>query len=372
MVYPVDFSTFTTKTNKTGVVEGGETNRVYASHINDLQDAVERLETKVGLDGSSDPVSLDFEAADLRADLTVAEASIVTLDGRLDTAEPLIATAGTDIIALDGRLDTAESDINTVEATVATHLTPANAILTGLDASKPSASIQGRIWIATDTGAHYRDSGSVWTMIHPVSSAGFTPSTTAGAEGYDTTTRRWRSWDGLQIGNFERVLTKPAPNASDTLTASVISTVDTAFATTQALPAAFLIAGKVLRVSAIFGITTSGSPPTVRLRLKLLKAGPTLVTLWRSPVMAPTINLADIGGGVVWVFQANAAPGAAVGVEAGAVTGTFAGVAGFYNTLSQPITTDTASAQTIEVTVEYGANTALNSITLRQLFVEEL
>lgn len=352
MVYPVTLPAYTTKTNKAGVVEDGSTSKVYASHINDLQDVVVALATKVGIDSSADTSSLDYKVADVRQDATDLEAEV--------------NTAQADIVTL-------QTTSSTLVSTVATHLTPANAILPpGLDAAKPAAGTAGRIYIATDTGAHYRDSGAAWVLIHPVSGAGLAPSTIAGAYGYDSTQRRWRAWDGVQLGDFGRVLAVPDPNSTDTLSAATINTTETAFSSTFAIPANYLIPRKLLRVSALFSLTTSAVPVTIVLTLRVQKSGPTDVNLWRNLAITPPINLTSAGYGFEWIFSAKDAVGAAAGLETGSVLSALFGQA-VYNTIAQRPAADTTAAQTIQVTVTYSGNTAGNSISLRHgLIVEEL
>jgi len=56
MVYPATFDTFGRKTNMEGVIEGTETDIVYASDMNEIQAAVESVERHLGL-GSGQPVA---------------------------------------------------------------------------------------------------------------------------------------------------------------------------------------------------------------------------------------------------------------------------------------------------------------------------
>lgn len=51
---------FTTKTNKPGVVENDDTDRIYAGHINTIQDYVKVWAAKVGVDGSAVQTSLTY------------------------------------------------------------------------------------------------------------------------------------------------------------------------------------------------------------------------------------------------------------------------------------------------------------------------
>lgn len=248
-----------------------------------------------------------------------------------------------------------------------------DAVLRGLEADRPAASVVGRLYFAIDSGLVYRDAGSGWNTVVPRSPASFDPAAgaVAGGWGYDATGRRVRTYDGLVTGSTVRALSVQL-GSSDTLDAAVISTTETAFATSFLLPAGYLIANKALRITAMGQETTSGTPPTTLLRLRLQKAGPTNVNLSASTALAPSASLTNRGWGWVWVIQGTAPAGGAVSVECGSPLAFPAGFANQANAIAQPVTVDTASAQTIQLTQQYSANTAGNTITLRQLLVEEL
>lgn len=248
-----------------------------------------------------------------------------------------------------------------------------DAVLEDTEANQPAAGVVGRWFLASDSGAAYRDNGSAWVLVFPRAGAGLNPAAAgpAGAFGYDSTQRRWFTWDGVQAGSFARTLNVPAVNLSDTLSAATIGTTETAFATGQLLAANYLIPRKAVLVTVTGQMTNSGTPPTLVLRLRLTKAGPTSVNLWESGAVAPVANLTDDGWGWSWLLQPTAAPGSAVSVVCGSPNSPHFGSGNYQNKIAQPVTVDTASAQTIQVTAQYSANTAGNSITLLQMLIQE-
>lgn len=159
-------------------------------------------------------------------------------------------------------------------------------------------------------------------------------------------------------------------STTDTLTASVITTTETAFATQYALPANYLTTNKLLRVSAFFNATSTATIPTSVITLRLQKSGPTNVNLYTNAAAA--FPAGTIGFGAIWYIQGTAAAGAAVSVMCGVMAHSSVGPPAGRNTIATPSTVDTASAQTIQITQTYSSNAASNSITLTQLIVEAL
>jgi peptidoglycan hydrolase CwlO-like protein len=103
--------------------------------LTSLDGRLDTAETNItSLDGRLDTAETDITTLDGRVD--TAETNITSLDGRLDTAETDITslktrmtTAETNITTLDGRLDTAETDITSLK----TRMTTAETNITTLD-----------------------------------------------------------------------------------------------------------------------------------------------------------------------------------------------------------------------------------------------
>ncbi len=158
-------------------------------------------------------------------------------------------------------------------------------------------------------------------------------------------------------------------STTDTLTAATIDIVETAFASTYTIPANYFVAGRVLKATFVWEATTSGGAPTQRLKMKL---GSTI--MYDSTVVTVTNNQTTRGQVSVLYLQGTAAAGASVSVEAGwqpcGATPIQPGVAG--NTIAQGVAVATNAQQILSATLQYSANTAGNTLTLRQLIVESL
>lgn len=92
--YPTSKDTFTDKSvNDWALPE----------HINNVQDAIEALETKVGITNSTDTNSIDKKVSTLITDVDTAESNIITLTSNLTTVSGVAATASSNVTtALEG------------------------------------------------------------------------------------------------------------------------------------------------------------------------------------------------------------------------------------------------------------------------------
>lgn len=160
-------------------------------------------------------------------------------------------------------------------------------------------------------------------------------------------------------------------STSDTLTASVIGTTETAFAKTIALPAGWFTLNRALRIFLGIEVSTTVTVPTYQMRMRVQKAGPVNVNLYQATAAAVvSATTTTTSFAQLFVIQGTAAPGASVSVETAIHQ---SGLGGFTrNIISPSALVDTASAQTIQFTMQYGAATAGNNCTLRQVIVEEL
>lgn len=155
--------------------------------------------------------------------------------------------------------------------------------------------------------------------------------------------------------------------SSDTITASVVGTTETAFSTSYTIPANHFTTKRGIRVTITYQYTSSSSPATLLFRLKL---GGTTVRSTTAAVPGASQTNRGISDGLV--IMGTAAPGASVNVESGLSGPTFHNNANVGNNTAQPVALATNGTLALTVTAEYGANTAGNSVTLRQLIVEPL
>lgn len=171
------------------------------------------------------------------------------------------------------------------------------------------------------------------------------------------------NWVGRQICT---PISAQAP-ASDSLSSNSGTQ---SFATSYTLPPNFLSANRVIRVSFTFGLTTSASPDTCGFILSL---GGTAV--YNTGNNAPTSNRTNSIGGISFLIQGTAAPGASVNVvtqalhDAGASSSfsPFDGAA-----TSQPVALATNGSLIIQPKYSAGGSTAGNSLQLYQMIVEFL
>lgn len=199
--------------------------------------------------------------------------------------------------------------------------------------------------------------------------AGAAP-TANGAVAFDSTRETYLAGGhGTIKGVFPRVLSVQYSN-TDQLAAQTVSNTETAFATQFALPANYLTANRLLRISAMFEYTTPGTAASQLIKLRLQKAGPTNTNLYQMGAAVTQTVSQTRSGGFQWLIQGTAAAGAAVAVDVGTLINMNNNT--YVNGLAQPITVDTASAQTIQITNTFGTNTTGNTINLRELIIEEL
>jgi hypothetical protein len=196
-----------------------------------------------------------------------------------------------------------------------------------------------------------------------VGSAGAAP--TATTLTYDTSQGAWKA-GGFQstAGSIPRVLHASA-STSDTITASVVGTAETAFTTTHTLPANYLIANKAVRLTILTQVVGTAGP-TFTLRLRAGGVGGT--ELYRTGSISTTSGTRGTGC-TLWVLG-TAAAGASVNTITG-VSG-MAVSASHNNVTAQPVTIATNASQELTATVTWSANTAGNSVTLVGLILEEL
>lgn len=164
---------------------------------------------------------------------------------------------------------------------------------------------------------------------------------------------------------------------ADTLSASVINTTPTAFATSYSIPANTLITGKSYRVTYNLAITTSATPVDIQFQLNLQKAGPTnVVVYYQNNAITPTAGPVTLYTSISFVVSATAIAGATAPTITGLTTiplfSSAALTTGYRNFVVQPINVDTTATQAIQLRLIYSGNTAGNSVQMLSMLTEPL
>lgn len=158
-------------------------------------------------------------------------------------------------------------------------------------------------------------------------------------------------------------------STTDSINASV-GTGETAFTKTIPLTAGWFTANRTLRIFVGIEITTLVTVPTFLFRMRVQKAGPTNVNLYVPIATQPIATAVTTSWALEFLVQGTAAAGASVSVETAVMQSGFGGFG--RNSTAQGVLVDTASAQTIQFTMQYGTATAGNITRIRQLLVEEM
>lgn len=229
--------------------------------------------------------------------------------------------------------------------------------------SLPATVVQTNQTNTYSTGA--QDMGSATS--HKIPTSGGAAPVASGLCAIDSTRGTEKCYDDLLGTSTARVTIASAQvSSSDTLSCTTINTTPTLFATTYTIPASTLIANKVLH--AYFAVTVVGSGSiTMRFKAKL-----GTVAIFDSGAVTPAAATRLSGG--IFQIQGTAAAGASVNVDTAEV-GVGANMGPFgsgTDTLTQPVAIATNASQVLGLELTCSANTAGNSVTLRQLVVEVL
>lgn len=146
------------------------------------------------------------------------------------------------------------------------------------------------------------------------------------------------------------------------------------FATTYTIPANYLVANKILRLTVSFAITSSASPPNVGYRMTI--GGTTVFT---GTAVVPTINMTGSPVTAQFYIQGSAAAAASAAVYTAVtpgfqISGTAYGpwVAVGVGVNNQPVNLATNGTMVIQPQLFCSTNTAGNSLKLQQMIVEAL
>lgn len=138
--------------------------------------------------------------------------------------------------------------------------------------------------------------------------------------------------------------------------------------TTFLIPANFMTARRVIRVTAHYQLTTGSAPPNLSHKLQV---GP--VVLLETGGITPAPNQTNVQTGVHWFFQATQPPSGASNVQCSAVESQNAfGITGVGIT-PMPVVVATNAEQALSVSTKWSAaGTGTNTISLNQFIVETL
>ncbi len=192
-----------------------------------------------------------------------------------------------------------------------------------------------------------------------------------GADGevfVDTTNRRLVVQDGLTAGGFPAPVMLSVQNGGNTNNSASGSGVDFDHNLTFTIPANFMIAKRVFRVTAHFRLTTGSAPPNLIHKIKLGS-----ITIGASATLTPGASMTNVQPCFQWVFQSTQAPGAAANVECAAiVTPNAVGLTGPSMTV-MPVAIATNAAQVLKMSTQWSAvGTGTTTIAISQFIVEAL
>jgi hypothetical protein len=135
------------------------------------------------------------------------------------------------------------------------------------------------------------------------------------------------------------------------------------------MPANFLFTNKAIMVCMVLQFSTSSSPPTMLVRLKL---GSTAVV--NNTAVTVAGSMSSKGVSYCYTVQGTAAAGASVSVEAGYLSGPQINAsATLFNQVAQPVSGIATNGQlTVQLSAQWGTATSGNTVRLQQFYVVEL
>jgi hypothetical protein len=135
------------------------------------------------------------------------------------------------------------------------------------------------------------------------------------------------------------------------------------------IPANYLTAGKILRVTVHYRMTSGSAPPTILMKLK---AGSTVLATHAAAT--PQASMTNVQGLMTYLITATAAPSASSPLEcAGTITTNAFGNTLNLNTTAMPVNVATNGSLVLQASTQWSAvGTGTNTITLSQFVVEAL
>ncbi len=300
----------------------------------------------------------------LQPNAVAGTASVLTLPAATDT---LVGKATSDV--LTNKTLTGNTAVNLISGSgTIVHNTSGTITVPNGTSTLVGLSIAN----AYTTGA--QDFTLATSLLVP-NSAGYAPTALASI-GYDTTQKCYvAGGNGTITGRFPRVL-YVSHSTTDTLTAATITTTETQFGTTFQIPANYIIADKVLRVSFLLMRTTSAATApthTYKLRLGAVGIGGTLVYS-SITAFAPGNSLTNKTAGFTFLIAGTAAASGSAPIIVSLIgalgASATSGIAD--NFVDNPVNVATNGALNINLTQTYGASTAGNTVTCVSMIVEEL
>lgn len=175
--------------------------------------------------------------------------------------------------------------------------------------------------------------------------------------------------DGATSGGISVPVTLFVGNGGSTNNSNTGSGAFVNHTPTFTIPANFMTNARAFRVTACFYAVTGAAAPTLTARLLL---GSTVIAQTSAPT--PLVNLPGDGSSLEFLFQATAAPGAAVNVQCSLLAAAlFAGGQVQTNTTLQPVAVATNAAQAVTIATQWTTpGTGTNTIALNQLIIEAL
>lgn len=208
------------------------------------------------------------------------------------------------------------------------------------------------------------DASGATALLHPVA-AGAAP-TANGDERYDSTKQTYVVGTHGETHTLVQGVSSQQ-GTTDTITASVVNTTETAFAMSVTIKANSLIANKAYRLT--YGLQHIASGTPVTMLLKLHQTNTAGATLWANPsAWTPNASLTSYVG-MTFLISGTAAVGASVNVitTCNAQSGNIGG----RSSVGQ-VSLATNADIVLILSGTYSGNTAGNSITLLQAVLEEI
>lgn len=188
---------------------------------------------------------------------------------------------------------------------------------------------------------------------------------------YDSTAGAYLGYSGV-IGSsiaFVTTLYSSAPINSDILVSTTITTAETAFNTQFTFPANYFTVGKTIRITVGVDYVATATIPTMLAKIRFQKSGPTNVNLYTGGANAGTATAAySLSRGLSLTVTC-----AATGSSGQFQTTPIYTAPPFNNTtIAGSVSADTTAAQTLQVTLTFGASSSSNFTRLNSFVIEAL